>query len=279
MESEGDVPKAVAAPAAAPEGAVPAAASPTPPGANGKDSPEGASAGAAPAAASDGPASPERRRDMRVFRPSNVPFDPRRLQLPDDFYAATPSDLQTSMASLSGATRSMNNAPMMTKKMRDAEQAKKMSRFRKVLIRVCFPDRTALQGTFAPASTVRDVIKFVNDALRDPKGVRFCLFVTPPKTVLKDLGATLWSLGLVPAALVNIGIEVGPAESSALLSDEALGMLEDVPPPGAAVFSTTAPPVAAETTGSAAAHASRLPRSGAGGASKKVPKWLGRGKK
>lgn len=219
----------------------------------------------------------ERPRDMRVYRPSDVPFDPRRLQLPDDFYAPTTADVKKSFASLSGTTQSLNNAPLMTKKMRDAEQAKKMSRFRKVLIRVRLPDRTAVQGTFTPSSTIRDVVKFVNGALRNPKAVKFSLFVTPPKTVLKDLDATLWSQGLVPAALINLGIETGPADSASLLSDEALGFLEDAPAPGVATTSATAPPVAAESTGKGPIPG-RSKASAAGG-SKKVPSWLRGAKK
>lgn len=214
---------------------------------------------------------------MRVYRPSDVPFDPRRLQLPDDFYAPTTADVKQSYASLSGTTQSLSDAPLMTRKMRDAEQAKKMSRFRKVLIRVRLPDRTAVQGTFTPSSTIRDVVKFVNGALRDPKAVKFSLFVTPPKTVLKDLDATLWSQGLVPAALINFGVESGPMDSASLLSDEALGFLEDAPAPGIATTSATAPPVAAHSTGKgpiAGKSKATTP-----GKSKKIPSWLKGAKK
>lgn len=217
-----------------------------------------------------------RPRDMRLYRPSDVPFDPRRIQLPDDFYAPTTGDVQKSFASLSGTTQSLNNAPLMTKKMRDAEQAKKMSRFRKVLIRVRLPDRTALQGTFTPSSTVRDVVKFVNGALREPKAVKFNLFVTPPKTILKDLDATLWSQGLVPAALVNLGIETGPSDVAKLLSDEVLAYIEDAPAQGAAAVSSTAPPVAAETTAKGPVRGKT--KSTAAG-SKKIPSWLQKGKR
>lgn len=219
----------------------------------------------------------ERPRDIRVYRPSDVPFDPRRLELPDDFYAPTTADVKKSFASLSGTTQSLNNAPLMTKKMRDAEQAKKMSRFRKVLIRVRLPDRTAVQGTFTPSSTIREVVKFVNGALRNPKAVKFNLFVTPPKTILKDLDATLWSQGLVPAALINLGVESGPSDSASLLSDEALGFLEDAPAPGVATTSATAPPVAAHSTGKGAI--SGRSKAAPAGASKKVPSWLKGAKK
>lgn len=173
------------------------------------------------------------------------------------------------MYSLQGAQST--DAPMMTKRMRDAAAAEKMSRFRKVLIRVRLPDRVAIQGTFEPKSTVRDVMKFVNAALRDPKAVKFNLFVTPPKTVLKNLDATLWSEGLVPAALVNLGVESGPSTAAELLSDEVLGYLEDAPAQGAAANSTTAPPVAPESGGKLLGARGK---GKAGGASKRVPKWF-----
>jgi tether containing UBX domain for GLUT4 len=235
----------------------------------------------APVADERGMPSPPPQREMRVFRPTDVPFDPRRVELPDDFYAATAADVKVSLEKLSGVTRSMNDAPLMTKKLRDAEQAKKMSRFRKVLIRVRLPDRTALQGTFTPSSTVRDVVKFVNAALRDPKVVKFYLFLVPPKTILKNLDATLWSLGLVPAALIYLGLESGTDDSSSLLSDSALSLLEDTPLPGAMVYSSTAPPV----TGNSASSGTGESDSSGGSAKpvsdkpsskfpRKIPKWL-----
>jgi tether containing UBX domain for GLUT4 len=211
-------------------------------------------------------------RELRVFRPTDVPFDPRRIELPDDFYAATPADVKVSQETLSSFMRSMNDAPLMTKKLRDAEQAKKMSRFAKVLIRVRLPDRTALQGTFTPSSTVRDIRKFVSEALRDPTATRFHLFVVPPKTIL--------NVGLAPAALVYMGLEAGPDDSALLLSEAALALLEDSPQPGALVYSTTAPPISEEASSSAASAAksasSKKPESNRSSSklAKKIPKWF-----
>jgi tether containing UBX domain for GLUT4 len=219
-------------------------------------------------------------RELRVFRPTDVPFDPRRIELPDDFYAATPADVKVSQETLSSFMRSMNDAPLMTKKLRDAEQAKKMSRFAKVLIRVRLPDRTALQGTFTPSSTVRDIRKFVSEALRDPTATRFHLFVVPPKTILNVMNATIWNLGLAPAALVYMGLEAGPDDSALLLSEAALALLEDSPQPGALVYSTTAPPISEEASSSAASAAksasSKKPESNRSSSklAKKIPKWF-----
>lgn len=222
----------------------------------------------------------DRPRELRVFRPSDTPFDPRRLQLPEDFYEATGEDVRASYASLSTTNRSLQDAPLMTKKMRDAEQAKKRSRFRKALLRIRFPDRVELQGTFEPSSTVRDVRKFVRERLRNPGQVSFHLFVVPPKTILKDLDSTLWNNGLVPAALVHFGVDSGPSESSSLLSDATLGLMEDAPAPSAARSSTTAPPVKPESTASSDKWGSSSARAKGKGSSssQKKPKWFKTGK-
>lgn len=227
---------------------------------------------------SSAPNSTARLRDMRVFRPTDVPFDPRRLELPEDFYSPTVADVTASFTSLHATTKALDEAPLMTKKMRETQQARRISRFRKVLIRIRFPDRVSLQGTFAPLDKVRDVIKFVNSALREPTKVKYHLFVTPPKTVLKDFDSTLWSQGLVPAALLHVGIDSGESDSTLLLSDDALSMLEDTPPPGAAVFSTMAPPVEPEKTGKYNTGTAEQSRESSSSkqSRKSLPKWLKR---
>lgn len=216
------------------------------------------------------------RRDLRVFRPTDIPFDPRRVELPEDFYSPTTADVKASHESLNSLTKALEEAPLMTTKMRNAQQAEKMSRFRKVLIRIRFPDRVSLQGTFAPKDEVREIAKFVKAALRDPANVRYHLFVTPPKTVLKDPKATLWSLGLVPAALIHVNIERGPSSSAELLRDDVLSRLEDTPAPVGAVHSSTAPPVKPESSSTKAEDDGRAagPSSGYKALKMSAPKWL-----
>ncbi len=169
--------------------------------------------------------------EVQLFRPSTYRFDPRTIQLPDDFFNSTLADVKNANRALSQNVQQLNDAPLMTKKMRLAEEEAKMAKFRKVLIRVLMPDRYSLQGVFKPKSTIREVTKFVNDCLRDPANVQFHLFVVPPKTILKDMKRTLWNEKLVPAAQIMLGVDKGPTETKLLLKDELLALAEDPPAP------------------------------------------------
>ena len=208
-------------------------------------------------------------RSVKVFRPANYRFDPRRLDLPDDFFEPTSSELKVMVTQQTSLVERLDNAPLMTRKMREAEEERRMSRFKKVLIRIQFPDRVALQGIFVPKSTIRQVIRFVRAALLDARNVKFHLFVTPPKRKLTEVNNTLWKEALVPAALIHIGIDEGPTETSKLLKPHLLEVIEDTPeanpPPLPPVSVTESRKEAGETN-----QKSSMKKS----LTKKVPKWF-----
>lgn len=210
--------------------------------------------------------------EVRVFRPSTVRFNPRLLDLPDDFFQPTGSELVEASHQLTAATHRLQDAPMMTKKMRDAETEKRMSRYRKVLLRILFQDRIAIQGMFKPQDNMRKVVRFVRAALLDARNVKFYLFMVPPKKILSDPKQTLWAAGLCPAAIVHIGIDEGPKETSALLKPWLLERIEDAPE------SRTAPPPAPEPAPTV--PAAQRPGPSTQGALKKkslvkkIPKWF-----
>lgn len=206
-------------------------------------------------------------RSVQVFRPSQERFDPRRIQLPDDFFEPSVQEMSAAANSLTSGVHRLNDAPLMTKKMRDAHAEKRMSRFRKVLIRILFPDRVALQGIFEPKSTVRQVQRFVRAALRDARNVRFHLFLVPPKEKLEQLDVTLWSKGLVPAALVHIGIDEGPKEGRLLLKQSLVDIMEDTP-----LLAAPAPPPAPPVDEVKPEPASKPKKNS--GLTKKLPKWF-----
>lgn len=209
-------------------------------------------------------------RQVRVFRPSIVRFDPRKVQLPDDFFQPSISELVSATRQFSTRVQNMGDAPLMTKKMRDAEAAKRMSRFRKVLIRILFPDRLALQGIFTPQTTVRQVVRFVRAALLDARNVKFHLFVVPPKMKLTNMEKTLWSEGFAPAALIHIAIDEGPTETSKLLKPYLMDMIEDTPEtPNSVPTIPTAPPVRKETSSEPSES-----KPSKKGIAKKIPKWF-----
>lgn len=169
------------------------------------------------------------KRQIRVFHPSNVRFDPRKLDLPDDFFDPTPQDVRTQVQENATNLSKMQDRPLLTKKLRDDQERSRMSRFPNVVIRVIFPDRVAIQGIFTPSSTIREVIRFVRASLLDARNVNFHLFVVPPKKKLLDLKKNLWDEKLVPAAVLHIAIETGPAETSNLLKAHLINSIEDTP--------------------------------------------------
>lgn len=207
--------------------------------------------------------------DVHLFRPSNYRFDPRTLVLPDDFFNSTLGDVKDASSHLSERVRNLGDAPLMTKKMRQAEEEAKMSRFRKVMIRVLLPDRHSLQGVFEPKSTIRDVTSFVQLCVKD--GVKFHLFLVPPKTVLKDAKKTLWQQKLVPAAQIYLGVDEGPTSTKEMLRESVFTLAEEAPPP-----KMIATPVeeGGRTSGTAKETKGAKVAGTAKAKSKIIPKWL-----
>jgi len=210
--------------------------------------------------------------DIHVYRPSSYRFDPRTISLPDDFFNSTLADVKETNNSNTARVTNMNDAPLMTKKMRAAEEARKMARFKKVLVRVLMPDRHSLQGVFTPKSTVQDLHNFVRGCLREgDTPTKFHLFVVPPKMVLKDMRRTLWDEKLVPAAQVMLGIDEGPTTTSLLLKEDIFTLAEEPPAPVVqpAVSSPTNAKEGGKTTGTATKSSTKSK-------SKTVPKWFKR---
>lgn len=167
--------------------------------------------------------------EISIFRPMTKHITVRDVQLPDSFFEPTAKELSNAMRNFSNNTQNMLNATMKTKKMREAEAQRRMSRFPKVLIRILFPDRVAIQGIFTPQTTLLQVTEFVRRALRDEDKVNFYLFVVPPKRKLSDMRSTLWKEGLVPAAIVHLGVDGAITNSSELIKPELLAKMEDAP--------------------------------------------------
>ncbi|XP_041073094.1 tether containing UBX domain for GLUT4 isoform X2 [Carcharodon carcharias] len=128
-------------------------------------------------------------------------------ELPDEFFQVTIDDVRKRFAQLKSERRQLEEAPLMTKSMRESHMKEKTERYPKVVVRVQFPDRYVLQGFFRPLETVEALIEFVKMHLMDPE-ISFYLFKTPPKVLLDDPTATLFEANLFPAALVHFGSEV-----------------------------------------------------------------------
>uniref|UniRef100_W5LMM2 ASPSCR1 tether for SLC2A4, UBX domain containing n=1 Tax=Astyanax mexicanus TaxID=7994 RepID=W5LMM2_ASTMX len=113
--------------------------------------------------------------------------------LTDEFFEVTVDDVRKRFSQLKSERYVLlEEAPLMTQALREAQMKEKMDRYPKVVLRVQFPDRQVLQGFFRPQETVLLCV---------------LLFpvIAPPKTVLNDPNATLFQANLFPAALVYFG--------------------------------------------------------------------------
>lgn len=134
-----------------------------------------------------------------------VPYE----DLPDDFFELTLEDARAIYRDLKRRRAEMDEAPLLTNAQKSLDESKRIlnqiHKYRRVVIRIQFPDRTVLQGTFLPLETISTVMDFVRGHLQDPQ-TQFYLFTTPPKTVLTP-GSRLVDTGCVPSALVHFGTD------------------------------------------------------------------------
>ncbi|XP_040892314.1 tether containing UBX domain for GLUT4 isoform X2 [Toxotes jaculatrix] len=212
--------------------------------------------------------------------------------LPDEFFEMTVDDVRKRFAQLRSERKLLEEAPLMTESMREAQMKEKLDRYPKVVLRVQFPDRHVLQGFFRPLETVGAVRHFVRSHLEDPQ-LSFYLFITPPKTILSNPSATLFQADLFPGALVYFGSDVKTdfyikrelleSSVSALQANESVascmlhsptcssssvGSDEPLPPPEQTA--DTSRSTQDERDPSARTQAAKPTRSDPG----KVPKWL-----
>lgn len=124
--------------------------------------------------------------------------------LPDDFFEVTVDDVRRRFAELKNVRHRLEEAPLMTKALRETQLKEKVERYPKVVLRVLFPDRFILQGFFRVTETIGAVREFVQSHLQEPE-IPFYLFITPPRTELKDDSVTLFQAHLFPATVVHFG--------------------------------------------------------------------------
>ncbi|KAF7655131.1 hypothetical protein LDENG_00060560 [Lucifuga dentata] len=147
-------------------------------------------------------------REPLIYHLDSVDGHPEYLgDLPDEFFEVTVDDVRKRFAQLKSERKVLEEAPLMTKALKEAQMKEKMERYPKVVLRVQFPDRHVLQGFFRPLETVATLRHFVKRHLEDPH-LRFYLFTTPPKTILDDPSATLFQVNLFPGALVYFGSDL-----------------------------------------------------------------------
>ncbi|KFQ04831.1 Tether containing UBX domain for GLUT4, partial [Leptosomus discolor] len=115
-------------------------------------------------------------------------------ELPDEFFEITVDDVRKRLAQLqSERQKRLEEAPLMTKSLREAQLKEKLERYPKVVLRVHFPDRHVLQGFFHPSETVGILRDFVRSHLADAD-LPFYLFIAPPRIILNDESLTLFEV-------------------------------------------------------------------------------------
>jgi tether containing UBX domain for GLUT4 len=115
--------------------------------------------------------------------------------------------------------RSASDAPLMTRAMRAVRDEMRLEKYEKSIARVYFPDRWVLQGCFRPRESLKMLVKFVRENLADPN-VKFHLYTTPPKKVLRSAKITFAEAEFLPTAVVYVGVEDDQPHPT--LSDSAL---------------------------------------------------------
>lgn len=92
--------------------------------------------------------------------------------LPDTFFDLSVSDLKLLIKDLRTRAEGTVEQPLMTAKLREMEDEQKqlsmLNRYKAAIIRIQFPNRYVLQGTFTPYETIDTVISFVRSYLSNP---------------------------------------------------------------------------------------------------------------
>ncbi|KAJ3126990.1 hypothetical protein HK100_009985 [Physocladia obscura] len=237
-------------------------------------------------------------RNIKVFAPPPTNFEgptALKIQLPDSFFELNPTELKLAYISTKDKAKTLTDAPLMTKAMRDREDELRARKWPKTMIRVRFPDRVTFQAAFLSSEPLSTLYNVVEESLRkngNGDARVFVLYVTPP---LQDLSAkrslSFWKAGLAPASMVYFKW-VNSEASGSYLNDYYLSKIEEfpVPPVGEVLpeISSTVENMEIDNITIPVDSTARL-ESEIGGhrefkqsdyvAPKKVPKWFKIGKK
>ncbi|XP_033123774.1 tether containing UBX domain for GLUT4-like [Anneissia japonica] len=204
---------------------------------------------------------------------------------PDEFFEVTVDDVRKRLADLKH--QSASDAPLQTSKMRENKERQKMLRYKKIVVRIVFPDKTVLQGFFRPQETVQALFEFVQTSLEE-KSLEFYLYTSPPKTILKNRTETFFEATLFPAAKVYFGCK---DKRSTWLSPSLLGSITPVAVVNKSLKSisetgfietankpSTSEGQSLERQEASTVAASKRPSPSATTNSQKIPKWFKLGK-
>lgn len=138
-------------------------------------------------------------RNLRVFSPN---ASASKIKVPDSFYTISSDEVKREQ--LEKTEEVEKSKQLRTKAMRDADSGPKRI-YKFTVIRIRLPDGVLLQGTFRSHEKLFDVKEFVKEKLT-LDWLPFELLDTIGKPFTDD-NATLASLKLVPAALLNFQVD------------------------------------------------------------------------
>ncbi|KAI9017690.1 GLUT4 regulating protein TUG-domain-containing protein [Gaertneriomyces semiglobifer] len=166
-------------------------------------------------------------REIKIYRPPVDSRGPTQIELPDSFFELTSAELKFLIQSSKSRAQANDNAPLMTKAMRDREQAARQKKYPKTMIRVRFRDRWVLQAQFLSNEEVSNLYDVVRSVL-DRSDRSFVLYTTPPYQVI-DAAVTFWQAGLAPATVVYCKWTDEAAPDGPELSSEWRARAQDHP--------------------------------------------------
>lgn len=121
-------------------------------------------------------------------------------ELPDSFYELSSKELAQLVAEQSRRRQAVDNAPLMTKAMREKLASSKTTSSHTV-IRVRFPDQFILESKFLRSETVGDLMDELDRHIAT--GNAYYIYTTPPFRKLEDRKRTFGELGLCPASVIH----------------------------------------------------------------------------
>lgn len=208
-------------------------------------------------------------RDIKVMSPPQGAAGAQPV--PESFYKLTSAEIKQLYQSQVGKRQALENAPLKTKQMRNAEEKERMKKYPKTTIRVRFADGLILQIVFQSSEKVSTLYDVIRSTLKNKE--REFLLVLPPRTQLLDMSQTLFKAGLAPASNVTfVGAKTGGDKEKHELSDEYISKVQQMPRP--TDHTDTAPISSSGTQASQSQNASGSIKDNV---SKTVPKWLQKG--
>ncbi|KAH8117752.1 hypothetical protein DFH11DRAFT_856240 [Phellopilus nigrolimitatus] len=146
------------------------------------------------------------------FRLYKAPVEGSRsstiANLPSEFFDPTSADLKSAQATLSARAKTLQEAPLLTEKLRNEKDQARRGRWPTATVRIKFADRSLLEKSFPSTDQIKSVYMFTRACLREDVRVhKFVLYVAPPRRDLRVSDPairdkSLYDLRLVPQSIL-----------------------------------------------------------------------------